>query len=205
MFLKRLEEKTFNIHYYKQPSHIHEVDYENIVSELWNTKISDKPKQDAKIKKTIANVNFGLLEKSTKKQKPISFNSLEEALYYRNIYEGRVFVIEEGALEDDDDGNIFAKYSEKYYILNVSKSRTLTNGFRCIKELLLQNHNYDMYDTYNTLTKHNIEIFSVKSDRHIQEIKCEATTLNKFFSIPVHKGDELITLLRPFSLQRHCV
>ena len=42
---------TFKIHYHKQPSHIHEVDYENIVSELWNTKISDKPKQDAKIKK----------------------------------------------------------------------------------------------------------------------------------------------------------
>ena len=111
MFLKRFEEKTFKIHYHKQPSHIHEVDYENIVSELWNTKISDKPKQDAKIKKTIANVNFGLLEKSTnKKQKSISFNSLEEVLYYRNIYEGRVFVIEEGTLEDDDDGNIFTKY-----------------------------------------------------------------------------------------------
>ena len=303
MFLKRLEEKTFKIHYHKQPSHIHEVDYENIVSELWNTKISDKPKQDAKIKKTIANVNFGLLEKSTnKKQKSISFNSLEEALYYRNIYEGRVFVIEEGTLEDDEEGTLFTKYTDKYYILNVSKFRTLTNGFRYIKELLLQNHNYDMYDTYNTLTKNNIEIFSVKSDafvinknhltkakklitfnnqvggwraetdkeinfptepykyrlnikhdipiytnnrlniadewnteaichqiiennpcmvrakyagsgksyicehfqklnynvlfvvpnnRQIQEIKCEAVTLNRFFSIPVHKGDEL--------------
>ena len=142
MFLKRFEEKTFKIHYHKQSSHIHELDYEHIVSEPWNTKISDKPKQDAKIKKTIANVNFGLLEKSTnKKQKSISFNSLEEALYYRSIYEGRVFVIEEGTLEDDDDGNVFTKYSDKYYILNVSRSRTLTNGFRYIKELLLQNHN----------------------------------------------------------------
>ena len=169
MFLKRLEEKTFKIHYHKQPSHIHEVDYENIVTELWNTKISAKPKQDAKIKKTIANVNFGLLEKSTnKKQKSISFNSLEEALYYRNIYEGRVFVIEEGTLEDDEDGTLFTKYTDKYYILNVTKSRTLTNGFRYIKELLLlQNHNYDMYDTYNTLTKNNIEIFSVKSDAFV--------------------------------------
>ena len=69
MFLKRLEEKTFKIHYHKQPSHIHEVDYETIVSELWNTKISDKPKQDAKIKKTIANVNFGLLENPPIKSK----------------------------------------------------------------------------------------------------------------------------------------
>ena len=139
MFIKRFEEKTFQIHYHKQPSHIHEVDYENIVSEPWNTKISDKPKQDAKIKKTIANVNFGLLEKSTnktnKKQKSISFNSLEEALYYRNIYEGRVFVIEECTMtlqdtlnledEDEDAPRVYndidmCQYTDKYYILNVS-------------------------------------------------------------------------------------
>ena len=200
MFLKRFEEKTFKIHYHKQPSHIHEVDYENIVTELWNTKISDKPKQDAKIKKIIANENFGLLEKSTnKKQKSISFNSLEKALYYRNIYEGRVFVIEECTMhlnntlnleteyeeddeeyEEDDEEDAspeahvhsdedidMCRYTDKYYILNVSKPRTLTNGFRYIKELLLQSHNYDMYDAYTTLTKHNIEIFSVKSDAFV--------------------------------------
>ena len=78
-----------------------------------------------------------------------------------------MFVIEEGTLGDDEEGNLFTKYSDKYYILNVSKQRTLTNGFRYIKELLLQNHNYDMYDTYNTLTKNNIEIFSVKSDAFV--------------------------------------
>ena len=63
MFLKRLEEKTFKIHYHKQPSHIHEVDYENIVSELWNTKISDKPKQDAKIKKNNSQSKFRIIGK----------------------------------------------------------------------------------------------------------------------------------------------
>ena len=59
------------------------------------------------------------------------------------------------------------RYTDKYYILNVSTSRTLSNGFRYIKEILLQNNNNDMYDTYNTLTKHNIEIFSVKSDAFV--------------------------------------
>ena len=80
-----------------------------------------------------------------------------------------MLVFEEGILEDDEEGNVFTKYSDTYSILNISKSRTLTNGFRYIKELLLllQNHNYDMYDTYNTLTKHNIEIFSVKSDAFV--------------------------------------
>ena len=145
------------------------MDYENIVSELWNTNISHKPKQEAKIKKTIANVNFGLLGKSAnKKQKSMSFSSLEEALYFRNIYAGRVFVIEECTLnlQDDEDRTTF-KYTDKYYILNVSKSRTLINGFRFMKELLLQNHYDDMYDTYNMLAKHDIEIFSEKSDAFV--------------------------------------
>ena len=34
-------------------------------------------------------------------------------------------------------------------------------------------------------------LFVVPNNRQIQEIKCEATTLNRFFSIPVHKGDQL--------------
>ena len=34
---------------------------------------------------------------------------------------------------------------KKYYILNVSDSATLKNGFRYIKELLLQHHNFKMY------------------------------------------------------------
>ena len=41
--------------------------------------------------------------------------------------------------------NVASKTS-KYYILNVSDSRTLTNGFRYIKEMLLQFHNFAMYD-----------------------------------------------------------
>ena len=46
--------------------------------------------------------------------------------------------LKEGTLEDDEDGTLFTKYTDKYYILNVSKQRTLTNGFRYIKELLFK-------------------------------------------------------------------
>ena len=40
----------------------------------------------------------------------------------------------------------------------------MTNGFRYIKELLLQNHNFDMYESYEKLKANNINVYAVKSD-----------------------------------------
>ena len=51
-----------------------------------------------------------------------------------------------------------------YYVLNVSDKKVLTNGFMYIKELLLQYHNFKMYETYKTLTDNNIKVYSVKTD-----------------------------------------
>ena len=53
---------------------------------------------------------------------------------------------------------------KKYYILNVSDSATLKNGFRYIKELLLQHHNFKMYSDYKKLIDNGIDVFSVKTD-----------------------------------------
>ena len=39
----------------------------------------------------------------------------------------------------------FKKEGNPYYVLNVSKQTTLQNGFRYIKELVLQHHNYKIY------------------------------------------------------------
>ena len=66
MFLKHFV-KQCKILYYKQPSRVYKVDYRKITVELWKTDISDKPAEDIRIKKLIANVNFGLLEKNTNK------------------------------------------------------------------------------------------------------------------------------------------
>ena len=38
------------------------------------------------------------------------------------------------------------------------------NGFRHIKEMLLQYHNFSMYEAYNKLFENNIKVYSVKSD-----------------------------------------
>ena len=81
MFFKHFV-KHCKITYYKQPSRVYKVDYGKITAELWKTDISDKPAEDIRIKKLIANVDFGLLEKNTNKaHKSYAFDILKEALF----------------------------------------------------------------------------------------------------------------------------
>ena len=56
------------------------------------------------------------------------------------------------------------KRDVKYYVLDVSDSRTLVNGFRYIKELLLQNHNIRMFKALKALKENNVRVYSVKTD-----------------------------------------
>ena len=204
-FLKKLIEKGVkcNILYYKQPSHIHKVDYKQVIDDLWAEPISADEQEDRRIKKTIANINFGLLEKSHNKgQKSRMFDTLTEVCHYQAVYGGRVYAIdgiikdysytplteerekvkvwnfEDGWVGFEDgvyqqfvviDGVVHiqrdAEIDEtKYYVLNVSDERCLSNGFRYIKELLLQDHNYRVYEAYETLKDNGIGVYSVKTD-----------------------------------------
>ena len=65
-----------------------------------------------------------------------------------------------------DEDEFEAKETEgtKYYVLSVSEKKTLINGFMYIKELLLQYHNFKMYEAYKTLSDNNIKVYSVKTD-----------------------------------------
>ena len=216
-FLKKLIEKGVkcDILYYKQPSHIHKVDYKQIIDDLWAEQISADEQEDAspeareareardrRIKKTIANINFGLLEKSHNKgQKSRMFDTLTEVRHYQAVYGGRVYAID-GIIKDYsytplteerekvkvwnfEDGwvgfedGVYQRFvidgvvhiqrdaerdETKYYVLNVSDERCLSNGFRYIKELLLQDHNYRVYEAYETLKGNGIGVYSVKTD-----------------------------------------
>ena len=203
--LKKLLKKGVkcNILYYKQPSYIHKVDYEQIIDDLWAEQISADEQEDKRIKKTIANINFGLLEKSHNKgQKSRVFDTLTEVCHYQKIYGGRVYAIdgiikdykytplteerekvkvwnfEDGWVGFEDgvyqqfvviDGVVHVQRDAeteetKYYLLNVSDERCLSNGFRYIKELLLQDHNYRVYEAYETLKENGIDVYSVKTD-----------------------------------------
>ena len=64
------------------------------------SQISADEQEDRRIKKTIANINFGLLEKSHNKgQKSRMFDTLTEVCHYQAIYGGRVYVID-GIIKD---------------------------------------------------------------------------------------------------------
>ena len=110
-----------------------------------------------------------MLEKShNTSQRSSTFTSLKEACYYQSIYGGKVYTISECQTElnevDEDEFETRETEGTKYYVLSVSEKKTLINGFMYIKELLLQYHNFKMYEAYKTLSDNNIKVYSVKTD-----------------------------------------
>ena len=54
--------------------------------------------------------------------------------------------------------------TDRLYMLNLKAQKDLTTGFRYIKELLMNIHNFKMYADYQKLTNAGIDVFSVKTD-----------------------------------------
>lgn len=140
----------------------------------------------------IANVNIGLLEKSfNRKSVGYIFQDLAECKFYQAQYGGvihsiqqieHVKTIHEASPDGLDDGvepcgdvvNIkFATQGEPYYVLVIKNERQLKNGFRYIKELLLQSHNFKLMQAYDALTEANVKITSVKTDCFTIPAECE--------------------------------
>ena len=182
-FLKNVLNDGIIIKYYKKLSFIYNCDYKKIVKELFETHVSDDAQEDTKLKKQIANVNIGLLEKGvTTAQKSVLFKDLREAQLYQYMYGGKINIIKqlEKEEQEEEEGDDDSEYSDsddeeeapeedtknkgKYYVLNVTDNAVLKNGYRYIKELLLQYHNYRIYKDYNTLRENDIKVFSVKTD-----------------------------------------
>ena len=117
--------------------------------------ISDKYPEDVKIKKLIANVNFGVLEKSTNtSSRSYAFDNKVISFYDEELDNG-----------NDDVGEYIDKESDKkYYCQTVPDRATQRNGYIYIKEPLLQHHNHKTYEEYNTLITNYIDVWSVKTD-----------------------------------------
>ena len=175
-FLRKMDLSNIKIIYYKIPSYIHKVNYKSIVDELWETQLGDDEDDDKQIKKKIANINFGMLEKSNNTaQRSVIFNSLKEACHYQRKHGGRIYALEEETCirkmvdlneetDDEEEEEDKTTFGETYYVLNTTDRKTLVNGFRYIKELLLQYHNFAMYEAYNKLIAKGIKVYGVKSD-----------------------------------------
>jgi hypothetical protein len=213
--MKKNPAVAFEIVAYKEPSQIIDVDFQKIVGALFHcyNKISDDEEENATLKKLIANVNYGLLEKSQNtRAKSVVFNSIKEAKHFQVKYGGTLNTIQEYEVKEEevhtnyhadldtginftDDGDdpddvkvVYAKVfhssrtGKEYSVLTVSDTKALMNGFRYIKELLLQNHNYFIFESHEKLKKYGVEVYSVKNDAFT--IKAEdfekATSLVKF-------------------------
>ena len=149
LFLNEVEVLAF-----KAPSFIKNLDTGKIIKTLWGSKISPNADEDKTIKKLIANVNFGLMEKSTNKvQCSKMYESLDVAKFHQQKYGGKISILtkyhEEFEVnpldfgeEDVEETRTWKQDEKKYYILNVSDKAHMRNGFRYIKELLLQYHNF---------------------------------------------------------------
>ena len=158
VFLQQLDLNKIDILYFKIPSKRHDVDYSTLVEELWKDTISDDVDEDKMIKKTIANVNIGLLEKlGSTDIKSIPFKTVEEALHHQEEFGGKLYKFERETIEvmDDEYSSDVKQEDEQapVYILNLTDKAQLKNGFVYIKELLLQYHNFKMYSDYKALTK----------------------------------------------------
>ena len=171
VFLKQLDNRTrerINISYVKQPSFIHKVDNKNIVNELWNTNISEDNEEDKRIKKLIAHVNYGLLEKGgATDQKSTVFKNLKEAISYQTEYGGKIHKLTRFTTEQitvDEEQYTEEEEQASYYILNLKDTSRLSNGLRYVKELLLQYHNFRMYQYYSKSYQNGVNVFSAKTD-----------------------------------------
>ena len=88
-------------------------------------------------------------------------NYIEEFVSNTVCAENGVDLLDEGITRDDEDEPTFnysrsfisSETGNKSYILTVNERTPLINGFRYIKEYLMQYHNLLVHETYNKLTK----------------------------------------------------
>ena len=93
------------------------------------------------------------------------FKSIDETIHYQTEYGGKTHKLSHIVREDEEDeeGDIKASY----YVLNLKDKAELRNGFRYIKELLLQHHNFKMNQDFYKLIIHNTNVYSVKTDAFV--------------------------------------
>eukprot|EP00438_Fugacium_kawagutii_P013577 Skav212334 [mRNA] locus=scaffold5228:693:3725:+ [translate_table: standard] len=210
--LKEWKIVKLNIIHYKLPSKTEDVDYKGAIDKLQKVRISDDPTEDKNLKKLIANVAIGLLEKgSATDKKSFLFKNIAEALDCQSDYGGKLHKITEQEMVEDDEGDIYeGDETRNHYILNIKDTAELVNGFKYIKELLLQQHNLTMHQAFRKLQKNGINVYSVKTDAFVIDSKNveKAKTLLNFHNDiggwRVSKyGDDIILPLQKYEVVRN--
>ena len=131
---KQLNTTGINILYYKVPSFTHRVNYKELIGELWDKHISSDDHLDKLIKKLIANVNIGLLERTgSTDQKSVVFKNLTEACDFKATHGGKIHKLTEYELTDDAE----EEEEESYYITNMSDKAKLKKRFYLYKGAII--------------------------------------------------------------------
>ena len=95
------------------------------------------------------------------------FKNLKEAFNYQTEYGGKIHKLTHFTTEQitvDEEQYTAEEEQASYYILNLKDTSRLRNGFRYVKDLLLQYHNFRMYQDYSKLYQNGVNVFSVKTD-----------------------------------------
>ncbi len=148
---------------FKQANFIRKVDYAKLIAELYDANVSEGPQQDVYVKKLIANVNIGLLEKwFNKKSVGFLFQDYEECKYYKAQYGGAIHSVQrieavselfERSLLGLDDGVdvvgpvVSVKFEHRgspYFVLVLKAEKQLRSGVRDTKEFLAQGRNFKL-------------------------------------------------------------
>lgn len=174
-FLKQLPTLP-SIKAVKHPSVVKKVDYARLVTELFGARISDDNEEDQSLKKTIANCSYGMLEKQiNKKVKSKIFDTYEDAKFFQLKYGGEITFIKQYEqkstispldvdVKDADSTVEMVPTGKCLFILNLSAECSLSNGFRYIKELLLQHHNFYLNRCWKLLQASGVDVYTVKTD-----------------------------------------
>ena len=92
---------------------------------FWQTEINQNDKdEDTFIKKFIANINYGLLEKGgPTNERSLLFRNLSEAVHYQTEYGGKIhrlteFEVEETTTEESDSISFDDKETEKTHTMS---------------------------------------------------------------------------------------
>ena len=118
------------------------------------------------------------------------FKHLREAVNYQTEYGGKIHKLTDVEVEHietkRDDSLEIREYDsegESYYVLNLKDKAQLQNGFRYIKELLLQYHNFKMYQDYYKLRSNGVDVCSVKTDAFVIK-RCDEERTKKDIGLP---------------------
>jgi len=136
-----------------RPSNVVKSNNKKIIDELYKCKISEDEDEDIYLKKSIVNINTGIIEKKyNTNQLTKIFKYEREAKYYSYLYGGSVHAMK------DIETNDFI------YIHKIKVQEQMINGFRPIKQYIYDAQKLTLWQRYNECINKGLNVIGIKVD-----------------------------------------